>query len=120
MAHASSTSYIGDDKEELIINNDEEEIEELLGSVSSSAQGQAYGATASSAVSSQTLKNACDIIPKFFRIEVSDTGDYIPWNGAALLKRGDHVAWLRFASYYHHAIVVEVNDGSTITVDRQC
>lgn len=84
--------------------------------VPSSAQGQACGATASSAFSSQTLQNACDIIPKFFRIEVSDTGDYIPWNGAALLKRGDHVAWLRFASYYHHAIVVEVNDGSTITV----
>ncbi|KAJ8035288.1 hypothetical protein HOLleu_22462 [Holothuria leucospilota] len=75
-------------------------------------QGEAGGELASNTVP----PNACDVIPKFLRIEVSDTGDYIPWNGAKTLKPGDHIAWLKFASYYHHAIVVEAEDEYNIKV----
>lgn len=84
----------------------------------SHSQTTHYGATADTSDRNRRRLDACAIVPKLWYLQVSDTGYYIPRKDVArLLKPGDHIAWLRIPSYYHHAIVVEVGEASISVVE---
>ncbi|KAJ8023665.1 hypothetical protein HOLleu_36163 [Holothuria leucospilota] len=77
-----------------------------------------YGATTDTSDQNRRRIDACSVVPKLWYLQVSDTGYYIPRKDVArLLESGDHIAWLRIPSYYHHAIVVEVDETSVTVIE---
>ncbi|KAJ8023795.1 hypothetical protein HOLleu_36336 [Holothuria leucospilota] len=61
------------------------------------------------------------IVSMFCCLQVSDTGNFVQWKDVketgGVLQPGDHVAWLRCISYWHHAIVEEVKDDEITVIE---
>ncbi|KAJ8046404.1 hypothetical protein HOLleu_05060 [Holothuria leucospilota] len=57
------------------------------------------------------------VLPTFSYFQVSDTGSFVRWKNVKVLKPGDHIAWLRFISYWHHAIVEEINEEEITVIE---